>query len=281
MLETLDDYKRDLEATELAREDVKRAAGSFARPATEARFSLGPVSKCEVSAMAVERDRNFLLHDASLQAELRQLARFESILERNENHAALALHHSVVAERVLREGLLDRSEPISEPILQSCERSGPRRLLESYYEKRLKPTLGLVELFGLELRRCLEASHPSVCEWVDMGFETKLPQDTSKSPRLVRSSLMDMHFCLFVGHLRERIRNPVAHGIGSTRLEFDQYQNYCRSAYGHSSLQGWVRSGLLEAGTDGPAWIATITITARRIESSLYSRALRAFKQLF
>jgi hypothetical protein len=281
MLETLDDYKRDLEATKLAMESAKRAATLLERLTPEGRFSFMDTMDDVACKLVAEKQRAFLLNDLNLLSELRQLARFEGIVDREENHAALALQHSVAAERVLREGLLERSGAIAEPILQSYGRSGARDLLEGYYENKLKPTLGLVELFGFGLRRCLETDQPAVCEWVDTGFAPDLSQDPREPSRLVRNSLKDRAFGLFVAHLRERIRNPVAHGLAGVRFDFDQYRQYCQSAYGHSSLQLWVRSDFRQAGPEGPAWIAMITITAIRTEDSLYSRTLRAFKRLF
>ena len=273
MLETLDDYKRDLEATKLVAAAVQTLIASSgtssvavfreAKPGPELLRSSAATQK--LSGDSASQRSGFLLRDVNLVGDIRQLARFEGLVGSEENHVSLALHHSVIAERVLRTSLLERSHSIARIVVEAHETPGQRKILEGYYAEKHPPTLGIVELFGVGLRRCLKSKHRGVHDWVDTYFSRNLRQACGGSPKLVRTRLADEDFARFVSDLRLRIRNPAAHGRAFEPIHRAQYEDYCRSAYGHAKLEDWVKTGLKKPGDQGSAWIAMISITAKAV----------------
>lgn len=266
MLESREEYERELALTdELEAADVTtsryevtphKGLGATADPFDW--VGLLRAAAAVVFAKKAAPDGRLFTSSTEFREHCDQLRRFEAVVETGENHGNVAVQQSILAERVLRVGVLVRSAEIADDVVAVHEKAFPRELLEGFYGGKFKPTLGITEFCTIGVRRCLERDVGAVRTWVERLFDESVPRQWGAGPVRVADALANPNFGRFVGRIRERYRNPGAHGEQMARVEVADYAALCTEAYGYPRFGGWVQAGMTQIGTAGPGWLGML-----------------------
>lgn len=167
--------------------------------------------------------------------------RWEQSQKPDEDHCHLVLVQATKLEAMLRRILLEETSDIADHVLAAQKKNtGGRRILERFFSGDMKPTLGVVELFAVSLRRLLADQNPDAVSWVNQRFQAHVRRWPEERLTTVER-LSQRSFPRFIGKLRNS-RNPLAHG-DEVFISQEQYRAFCDLAWASSPLTQWWETG--------------------------------------
>ncbi len=173
-----------------------------------------------------------------------QRARFEQSLSVEDDYSDLLNGQVRDWDATLRDWFLTDAASLATPVLDALKHPAQQEIVEAYLTRGLQPTLGLTHIWLIGLRRALGARDPLVTEWSRSRF---LPQTSrhanEKADTYVALQRKADNLAHTVDIVRERYRNPLAHGAPNAPSTAADNRAFCELVYGTPSLAHWLEVG--------------------------------------
>lgn len=166
----------------------------------------------------------------------------EELLSREPGDCSdLVLVQAVRVEATLKSILLSASDGLNNVVLNRLK-SHHRLILERQLAGEGRPTLGSLHLFSIGLKRAVRAGDAEALEWAERRFVPTVSRYISEQESVL-ACLGQKDLPRFVDTVREKYRNPLAHGMEMKPLGADDYREWCDLVYASASLRQWLQSG--------------------------------------
>ena len=173
-----------------------------------------------------------------------QRARFEQSLSEDDDYSDVLNGQTRDWDAILREWFLADGPTLFAPVVRALKHPAHQEIVEAYLTRGLAPTLGLTHIWLIGLRRALGARDPVVTAWTKSRF---LPQTSrhihEREDTYVALQRRADNLAHTVDIVRERYRNPLAHGAADAPSTADDNRAFCELVYGTPSLAHWLEVG--------------------------------------
>lgn len=176
---------------------------------------------------------------------------------KSEFYDDLILLQCVQIERLLVELLLADSFVIADQIKKQL-RPEQQKIVEYYFSKDQRATLGFIHLWLIGLRRALkktsESENSTSYRWMEQKFGPVTHRGDVYDPFAL---FTEKGLISFTNRLRENYRNPLVHPRTKNGRTYDksQYRQWCQDSYGKKNISGWLKMGW--TGVNG--WMSVLT----------------------
>ncbi len=202
--------------------------------------------------------------DATLADRFGQVARWETGLAPTEDCAQLVLLQSLRIEELLHQRFLRAADQsLSEVVRSHVDFTGAREAIASFITGESKATLWTVQCWLIGFVRAVRAGETSAHEFLAARFMS--PTSRYKDEQAETAELLSRSgLPRFVGRMRERYRNPLAHGTPMS-VSSEDYARFCDTAYATESVTQWLDLGVSPSwhATQSPGWISVVVAAAR------------------
>jgi hypothetical protein len=163
-------------------------------------------------------------------------------------------------DQLLCELLLTDGQDIAEELKPHMSPK-QQEIIDYFHYKDSRPTLGLVQLWMVALRRALvDSKSPDelLLNWISHNFANAQSKNTMTTPidLFTNKSLL-----AFIDRLRSKYRNPLVHASSEPSPKFNksEYKVWCNDAYGSPTLSKWLHKGW----TGDMGWISALVCSAK------------------
>jgi hypothetical protein len=202
--------------------------------------------------------------DSTLADRFGQVARWETGLAPTEDCAQLVLLQSLRIEELLHQRFLRAADQsLSEVVRSHVDFTGAREAITSFITGESKATLWTVQCWLIGFARAVRAGETTAHEFLTARFVS--PTSRYKDEHVITAEFLSRSgLPRFVGRMRERFRNPLAHGTPMT-VSSEDYARFCDAAYATESVTQWLDLGVspLWHPTQSAGWISVVVAAAR------------------
>lgn len=191
-----------------------------------------------------------------------QLATIEANTDTGDDYGLVLLPQTIRIDRLLFLIFLEGAATLSTVIASHLHGTLGASVVTDYFAGTREPTLWLLEWWLVGLKRALAATDAGAVAYVHRRFRSPASRYAGERqeiiPLLRRGGLHR-----FVTRMRERYRNPLAHGK-EIHVASPDYQLFCEQAYATKSLQQWLDIGVAPAWhtTNEVGWVSALATSA-------------------
>ncbi len=192
-----------------------------------------------------------------------QLCQIEVMPSFAADYSQLVALEAIRCEELVREIFLSKQHgPPIDSVEANLRVSEHRDILRAFTHQGYPPTLALVHVWVIGLRRAIEGHDPTATEWVQRRFAPESGRYVGEAKPTIEM-LSERSLCKFIDVFRAQYRNPSAHGSGGV-MSLAQYSRWCDFAFATQTLGQWFKVGVAPRiySPDNIGWVSLLTNAA-------------------